>query len=243
MSNDEKRVSEQPSGDTEAQLIRPSAATLIAGLTSTSEKIRALARAGYLRKEISAMLAVRYQHVRKVLVDAGIASGLRRDVEYERQPVLVDTSNEPRQPTRGDFLLDNGFRYLGEWVAMADRELQLNVRAPVDRGVYAFLLDDVVVYVGLAQRGFRTRMGHYRRGYVGQKTSARVKSLIAAALAEGKHVKVLITTPENDKWNGLPIDRGAGLEAGLIRQLQPQWNMLGKSPQTRRACGWVQLQP
>jgi hypothetical protein len=50
------------------------------GLTTTSDKIRALARAGFLRKDISKALGIQYQHVRKVLVDAGMTDGLQRSV-------------------------------------------------------------------------------------------------------------------------------------------------------------------
>jgi hypothetical protein len=73
-------------------------------------------------------------------------------------------------------------------------------------------------------------MNHYRRGHVRQRTSARVKGLIKATLAEGKRVKVLIATPKADShWNGLPINIAAGLEAGLIRMIRPEWNILGAS--------------
>ena len=47
-----------------------------AGLATKSDKIRALAKAGYARVEIAALLGIRYQHVRKVLLDAGITGGL-----------------------------------------------------------------------------------------------------------------------------------------------------------------------
>ncbi|WP_404933704.1 hypothetical protein [Nitratireductor sp. L15S-10] len=49
-------------------------------------KIRALANAGYRRTEIAETLDIRYQHVRKVLVDAGITVGMTRTVEIERAP-------------------------------------------------------------------------------------------------------------------------------------------------------------
>ena len=84
-------------------------------------------------------------------------------------------------------------------------------------------------YVGLTQTGLRTRMGHYRRGHVRQKTSSRVKGLISAALKAGKQVQVLIATPEPQEWNGLPVNTAAGLEAGLIRMIRPDWNVLGVS--------------
>jgi hypothetical protein len=56
---------------------RVSADQVIEGLETTSDKCRALTRAGYLRTEISKLLNIRYQHVRKVLVDAGITEGLK----------------------------------------------------------------------------------------------------------------------------------------------------------------------
>jgi hypothetical protein len=48
------------------------------GLHSKSDKIRALARAGFLRSEIARILGIRYQHVRSVLVSAGMDHGLAR---------------------------------------------------------------------------------------------------------------------------------------------------------------------
>jgi len=65
---------------------------IIRNLDTTSAKIRALAQAGHDRTEISQHLGIRYQHVRKVLLDAGITAGLRRQVEAEREPVLVDAA-------------------------------------------------------------------------------------------------------------------------------------------------------
>ena len=44
---------------------------IVAGLTTKSDKIRALFRAGYSRTEISKYLGIRYQHARNVLVAAG----------------------------------------------------------------------------------------------------------------------------------------------------------------------------
>lgn len=43
---------------------------LTTGMTTKSDKIRALAKAGYARAEIARFLDIRYQHVRNVLVQA-----------------------------------------------------------------------------------------------------------------------------------------------------------------------------
>lgn len=44
-----------------------------------AEKIRTLARAGYLRADIARLLGVRYQHVRRVLLGAGITGEMTRE--------------------------------------------------------------------------------------------------------------------------------------------------------------------
>jgi hypothetical protein len=48
---------------------RPSKEDAVAGLTTKSDKIRGLAKAGYSRAEIADFLGVRYQFVRNVLVN------------------------------------------------------------------------------------------------------------------------------------------------------------------------------
>jgi hypothetical protein len=144
---------------------RPAVDTVIQGLSWTSAKIRALARAGYLRTEIRNILDIRYQHVRKVLVDSGIMDGLTRNVEFERPPVTLPAAADPPKPTPGHVLLAAGFRHIGEWRPDGDGEFELTAPAPIGPGVYVFTVDGWVRYVGLTQTGLRARMGHYRRGH------------------------------------------------------------------------------
>jgi hypothetical protein len=94
---------------------RPPAADITNGLTATADKIRALANAKYERTEISKILGIRYQHVRNVMLRSGLAGGLRREVEAEREPVEVDAAPAPREDTSGKVLTDAGFQLLGEW--------------------------------------------------------------------------------------------------------------------------------
>ena len=208
---------------------RPTPYEITRDLPTTSAKIRALAEAGYDRTEISQALGIRYQHVRKVLIDAGFTGGLRREVEAEREPVTVDASPAPREDTSWEVLLRAGFQFLGEWRSDPDSDIRLDAKAPAEPGVYAFAVDDVVVYVGLTQTGLKTRLDHYRRGHERQRTSARVKKLIATALAGGQRVKVMVAIPPPGQWNGLPVNTAAGLEAGLIQMVRPVWNILGAS--------------
>jgi hypothetical protein len=200
-----------------------------AGLATKSDKIRALAKAGYARAEIAALLGIRYQHVRKVLLDAGITGGLKNvRIEVENEPVEVELSDDT-EPVDAEFLLQAGFELLGSWTQPSAGEILLSAKAPNDPGVYAFILEGVIVYVGLTQTGLRTRLDHYRRGHERQRTSRRVKGLIATALSEQKRVEVLIAVPPALDWNGLPINTAAGLEMGLIKLLKPAWNILGAS--------------
>src|SRR6266581_1667882 len=86
---------------------------LIRDLTTTSDKIRKLARFGYTRTEISKALGIRYQHVRKVLVDAGITEGLQRPNDAPESPIPVDTTSSRETPS--NVLLQAGFQQVGEW--------------------------------------------------------------------------------------------------------------------------------
>lgn len=127
-------------------------------METTSTKVRALAQAGYDRTEIAEQLGIRYQHVRKVLVDAGIAAGLRRQVQAESEPVAVDAEPAPRAVVASEVLLRAGFQLIGEWKQQPDGEITLDGTAPTDPGVYAFVLNDVVMYIGLANNSLKTRL-------------------------------------------------------------------------------------
>jgi len=202
---------------------------VVEGLKITSDKIRALARAGYARTEIAEFLKIRYQHVRNVLVGAGITTGLQRRGAAERQPILVEppVKNEC-EGTSCEVLVNAGFRYAGHWTLLPGGAIAVEGKIPSHPGVYALVRDNVVVYVGLTLNGLATRMGQYRRGHKGQRTSARVNGFISDALAEGHDIKILVAAPEPDQWNGLPVNVSAGLEAGLIERINPPWNIQGR---------------
>ena len=207
---------------------RPPAAEITNGLTTTADKIRALAQANYDRTEITKILDIRYQHVRNVMLRSGLAGGLRREVEAEREPVEVDATPAPREDTSSEVLLEGGFQFLGEWTLDPESLIRLDAKAPIAPGVYAFAVDDIVVYVGLTLSGLKTRLDQYRRGHKGQKTSSRINGRISQTLHDGKKVSVLVATPEPSEWqNNLPVNTAAGLEAGLIQMIRPSWNIRG----------------
>lgn len=124
-------------------------------------------------------------------------------------------------------LLKNGFSYDSDWNVSDRGEIFLDREAPRESGVYVFVLDSEVVYVGVTQRTLAARMSDYRRGHLRQRTSARVKKLISEALVTGSRVKVLYATPGCTEWNGFSVEIAPGLEFGLIRKYKPKWNKQG----------------
>lgn len=209
---------------------RESVLPTLAGMKTKADRIRALALAGYLRREIADIIDIRYQHVRNVLERSGISLGKTRDVVLDREPVEVEVPEEEIQETRptgaGYLLAGGAFRPAGEW-RLAGDGLELSEAAPKETGVYAFILDGSIAYVGLTLRTLHQRLSDYRRGHTRQRTSARVKQQIIDSLRAGGRVEILVATPEAVEWRGLPTVTAAGLEAALIRKLLPPWNMHG----------------
>jgi hypothetical protein len=203
---------------------RKPAKVIVEGLVTKSDKIRELAREGYSRVEISNFLAIRYQHVRNVLIQAGIEAGTRNDLGKQRA-VPVPPAPEPWPIER---LLSAGFERLGD-CKLLENSFEYSEKAPNKPGVYAFAVDGFVTYIGLTRGTLRTRLGHYIYGHAGQKTSYRIKGLILEALGQGRAVSACIALPPQFDWNGLPVYGPAGLETGLIRMVRPPWNQLGAS--------------
>lgn len=198
-------------------------AEVIAGLSTKVEKIRALSRAGYERSEIAALLNVRYQNVRKALVDA------ERPQEISAKPLSIGSPRKDAPAGRHSWevLLRAGFLLIGEWMLGNDGVISLGATIPTDAGVYAFVVDDIVKYVGLTQRGLRHRLRRLNASFTQQNSLTRVETLIAETLDSGKRVKVLIAAPDPLDWKGLPVDTSAGLEAGLVAMMRPEWNLRG----------------
>jgi hypothetical protein len=177
--------------------IRRPVGEVIQGVDTTSEKIRRLGREGYLRTEIASALGIRYQHVRKVLLDAGIGGGLQQvtpslPASPSQQPPVRSrgghTLERRNEPVHHGTLLDAGFQLLGGWRLSKPGEIELTAVAPREPGVYAFALNDILFYIGVSERGLRVRMRDYRIGHPRQRTSSRVKNLIFEALSAGHSV-------------------------------------------------------
>ena len=194
---------------------------IVEGLTTKADKIRALDQAGFSRATIANFLGIRYQHVRNTLVKGAPISPKGRSAP--RTP----SGPADVEPWPIERLLGAGFQLLGDCTLSADDVFGYSAQAPKQAGVYAFVVDGWIKYVGLTRGALRTRLGHYVRGHEGQKTSAHIKGRILETLRAGHHVQVLVATPPAFEWNGLPVDGAAGLETALIRLIKPEWNRQG----------------
>lgn len=123
-----------------------------------------------------------------------------------------------------DVLLKNGFTYHADWSVDGDGRLRTDRKAADGEGVYVFVIDDEVVYVGVSDRLSR-RMGNYRTGHIGQRTSHRIHALLLAEAKNGKIVKMLTATPGKTSWNGFDVHIAWGLERALIAMFRPRWNI------------------
>ncbi|WP_447763393.1 GIY-YIG nuclease family protein [Sphingopyxis panaciterrae] len=193
--------------------------TIVEGLTTKADKIRALDRAGFARAEIARFLGIRYQHVRGTLI--------RHPASRSANASRSTQSSVVPEPWPMQRLLGAGFDLLADCSLSGDAMFCYSAEAPVEPGVYAFAVDGMIAYVGLTRGSLRTRLRHYIRGHQGQKTSAHIKGRILESLCAGHTVQVLIATPPAFEWNGLPVDGAAGLETGLIRLIKPEWNRQG----------------
>lgn len=122
-------------------------------------------------------------------------------------------------------LITAGFRRMGCWrPTSAGDGIELDFTAERAPGVYAYVVNGVVHYVGSAQSGLH---GRFRRYAITKtmRTSRRIRDKILGCFAAGQAVEIYTLVPPSLIWHDLPVDLIAGLEEGLIRSLHPVWNL------------------
>jgi hypothetical protein len=124
-------------------------------------------------------------------------------------------------------LVRAGFQQVGCWELNTEQKLTLRIELPARAGVYAFAMDGVVQYVGLASKSLHQRIGHYRMPGPSQTTNIRLNDLICGKIEQGAVVEILIGHPPDHDWRGLKIRGSEGLEAGLIAEFELPWNVKG----------------
>lgn len=125
-------------------------------------------------------------------------------------------------------LLRAGFVEVSCW-SLGSETLNRPSDLPAIRGVYAFAVDDRVLYVGLASRSLKQRLGFYARPGRTQPTNQRLNALIRSLISDGHTVRILIAHPKDGEWHGLRTSGPEGLEAALIEDFGLPWNVRGSA--------------
>ncbi len=180
---------------------------------------RALAQQGHIRRR-----PVSSGRLGNFAVDAAEPSAFVPAVDVD----VVGAAPLPeagRPPLTLELLLDGGFELAAKWIMADDDSLAPPEGVPEDRGVYAFVVDDVAQYVGVATGGLAKRLQYYTRPASGLVTNQRLSRLIVGHLRAGAEVLIYTATPPDLTWNGLPVNGSAGLEFGLLGSFDLPWNV------------------
>ena len=123
-------------------------------------------------------------------------------------------------------LLKGGFAYIADWKLDETDRIVLDRDVGSDSGVYAFVLDDEVTYIGVTLGPLSKRLYGYSLPGPTQRTNIRLNAMIQEALAEGHALRVLFASPEPVTWRSWPVETSLDLERGLIGLFRPRWNIL-----------------
>ncbi len=107
-----------------------------------SERIREFGREGVPVAEIARKLDIRYQHARKVLLEAGLLPGSTRVVNSEKTAKVL-TVKKPKPSLHISELLSAGFSFTAKWKLGGSGEVSPDTPLPKEIGVYAFARDDI----------------------------------------------------------------------------------------------------
>ena len=129
-----------------------------------------------------------------------------------------------------DILTQRGFILVGQWQVDAANLLALSGAPPNVPGVYAFVMEGVAQYVGVASVSLAKRLYFYRKPGPTQATNIRLNAILCEAIVGGQNVEVYVATPPSLEWNGWTISGAEGLEAGIIKAYLLAWNRKGALP-------------
>ena len=128
-----------------------------------------------------------------------------------------------------DGLIDAGFVHAGRWTKF-EVTTKLNLDEP---GVYAFVVDGEVKYIGKTDRSLSARFRSHRERTEDAEQDDRlpVHFRLAETIYGGRAVEiyVLLGAGQTTMWRGLPVDVLSGLEAALIRQFDPPYNRVSRA--------------
>jgi hypothetical protein len=127
-------------------------------------------------------------------------------------------------------LVEGQFSLIGCWQLDQAASLVLVGAAPDIPGVYAFAMNGMAQYVGVASASLAKRLYFYRKPGPTQTTNVRMNTLLREELASGSCIDIYVATPPALEWNGWSVSGPEGLEAGIIKTYVLHWNLRGASP-------------
>lgn len=136
-----------------------------------------------------------------------------------------------------DKLIDAGFVHAGCWTKH-EFTLELDLGKP---GIYALVIDDEIKFIGKTEQDLEVRLrSHRRRAEDAEATRRKPLHFRLAETIYGNRaveIYVLLCADQVAMWRGLPVDVLSGLEAALIRQLDPPYNRADRvNPRVRLAA-------
>lgn len=114
---------------------------------------------------------------------------------------------------------------------------------PTEPGVYLFVDQELVRYVGVTSGTLQLRMRPYERRLRQAISGRPVYKGIEDVLRAGREVEVYTLSNINPRiglWGRLPLDYLVGIESGLIEQLNPAWNSSNVIGRAKRASAATQ---
>ncbi|MDN4040233.1 GIY-YIG nuclease family protein [Massilia sp. YIM B02443] len=135
-----------------------------------------------------------------------------------------------------DRLLQIGFREIGHWISEAGRlRLQLQALPPHRRALYAFVVDNTILYVGKTSGSLNSRLNAYVAPHATQRTNVRNRTGLLELLDGGRAVRILgWIDPGLHRIGPFDLNMAAGLEDSIIALLAPPWNGAGSAEAVRR---------
>lgn len=120
-----------------------------------------------------------------------------------------------------------GFRCSGSWALdeAGGIKVTLTENAQTANALYAFVLNEDVVYVGKTTQQLRRRLYGYQNPRITQRTNVRGNKAIFIELSAKKKVDIFVLADNGlVRFGGFHLNLAAALEDSLINDLRPLWN-------------------
>jgi hypothetical protein len=131
-----------------------------------------------------------------------------------------------------DRLLEIGFQYVGRWKLQGNAlALELDRMSTQRNVLYAFIVDQSVLYIGKTTGTLEARMSGYLRPHSTQRTNVRNNYALIQMLRQGKLVEIYAWMDAGlHKVGVFHLNYAAGLEDSIIKTLCPPWNGARSQP-------------